>query len=104
MSIRLLILFAVLAAFAVLSAVALMEVGYIGILESHTVNWGTRQVFVDLVIVAILACVWMVDDARKRGANPWPFVLITLIAGSFGPLLYLIARELRAPAGTGAHA
>jgi hypothetical protein len=55
-------------------------------------------VFFDLVIVAVLNCGWMVNDARERGLAVWPFILITLVAGSFGPLFYLVMRELRAPA------
>jgi hypothetical protein len=40
-----------------------------------------------------------VADGRARGINPWPFVVITVVAGSFGPLFYLVARELRSTAG-----
>jgi hypothetical protein len=40
----------------------------------------------------------MVADARTRGLNAWPFVAITLVAGSFGPLFYLVMRELKAAA------
>lgn len=98
MSVRLIVLLAVTAAFGVLSALALMEVGYLGILEPHFRSWGGAQVFTDLVIVASLACVWMIGDAREHGLAAWPFILITLVAGSFGPLLYLVARELRATA------
>lgn len=32
-------------------------------------------------------------DARQRGLNPWPYVFITVVAGSFGPLAYLLRRE-----------
>jgi Terpene cyclase DEP1 len=95
MSSRLFTLVLVIVGFGVLSALALMEVGYLGLIEPHFQSWGAAQVFVDLVILALLACVWMVDDARARGLSAWPFVVITLIAGSFGPLLYLAARELR---------
>jgi hypothetical protein len=35
-------------------------------------------------------------DARQTGMNPWPFIVVTIFMGSFGPLLYLAARELRA--------
>ena len=47
------------------------------------------------MIVGVLACIWMSYDARERGLPAWPFILITLVAGSFGPLLYLLVRELR---------
>jgi hypothetical protein len=98
MSGRLIALFAVIVGFGVLSAFALMDVGYFGILEQHFRSWGGAQVLVDLVILAVLACVWMVNDARERGLSVWPFIALTLVAGSFGPLLYLVARELRSTA------
>ena len=47
----------------------------------------------DLVIACSLAIVWMVRDAHERGRNPWPFVGITLVAGSIGPLVYLLMRQ-----------
>lgn len=98
MSIRLIALIAVTAAFTVLSALALIYVGYVETISMHFLNWGGTQVFADLAILAILACFWMVSDARKSGVNAWPFVVITLFAGSFGPLFYLIVREVRAGA------
>lgn len=98
MSGRLIILILVLAGFSVLSALALIDVGYFGILEPHFRSWGGAQVFADLVIVAVLACVWMSRDARERGISAWPFIIVTLVAGSFGPLIYLLVRELRSTA------
>ncbi len=98
MSGRLIVLVMVTAAFGVLSALALMDVGYFGILEPHFRSWGGAQVFADLVIVGIMACIWMSRDARERGLPAWPFILITLVAGSFGPLFYLIVREVRSTA------
>ena len=98
MSTRLVVLLIVLAAFGVLTALALMDVGFLGILEPHFRSWGGAQVFVDLVIACLLACIWMIGDARERGVSAWPFILITLVAGSFGPLLYLVVREVRATA------
>jgi Terpene cyclase DEP1 len=104
MSSRLIVLVMVIAGFGVLSALALMDVGYLGIIEPHFRSLGAAQVFADLVILALLACVWMIDDARSRGRRAWPFILITLVAGSFGPLLYLAVRELRSPTGQPARA
>jgi hypothetical protein len=98
MSMRLLALLVVIGLFGVLSAVALMDVGYLGLLEPHFRSWGGAQVLADLAILAVLACVWMVADARSRGIGPWPYVAVTLVGGSFGVLFYLVARELRAGA------
>jgi hypothetical protein len=95
MSVRTIALFVVISAFGVLSALALMSVGYFGILAPHFRSWGEAQVLADLVILAVLACVWMRKDACEHGLPAWPFVLTTVFLGSFGPLLYLVAREWR---------
>lgn len=81
---------AVLAAFGALSAVALWQHGYLGIILPHFQSFGAGQVFADLVIALLLILVWMVRDARRTGRNPWPYVALTLAAGSFGPLVYLL--------------
>ena len=104
MSSRLITLVVVIVGFGALSALALMDVGYFGILQPHFRSWGGAQVFTDLVILAVLSCVWMVKDAHERGLSAWPFITITLVAGSFGPLLYLVVRELRSTAGRPASA
>lgn len=98
MSARLLALIVVIGLFGVLSALALMDVGYLGIIAPHFQSWGAGQVLADLVILAVLGCLWMIEDGRARGINPWPFVIATLVAGSFGVLLYLVSRELRSGA------
>ena len=93
---RLILLLVVTAAFGALSAIALMDVGYWGIIAPHFQAWGAGQVFADLVIALTIIMTWMVADSRTSGVNAWPFVILTLVAGSFGPLTYLIARELNA--------
>ena len=96
MSARSILLFVVIAAFSALTVLALREVGYFGILEPHFKSWGQGQVLADLVILAVLSCIWMVRDARDSGVPAWPFVIATFALGSFGVLFYLAARELRA--------
>lgn len=86
------ILIPVIGSFAVLTGLALADVGYLGILEPHFRSWAGAQVFVDLVILALLSCLWMAQDSRTSGVPAWPFVLLTLLAGSFGILLYLVVR------------
>ena len=104
MSNRLIVLLLVIAGFGVLTTRALMDAGYIGVFLSSFTSWSGTQIFFDLVILGVLACIWMTNDARERGLSAWPFILITLLAGSFGPLLYLVMRELRSPVPDSARA
>ncbi|HUS23974.1 MAG TPA: DUF2834 domain-containing protein [Candidatus Binatia bacterium] len=95
MNLRLAALFAVLAAFGAYSLWVMTQVGYFGIWQAGVANPGALQVLIDLCIVCTLASLWMIGDAPARGLSAWPFVAITLVAGSFGPMLYLAWRELR---------
>ena len=75
--------------FTALSIQALIDVGYVGVLQHQMQNSAGVQVFVDLAIALTLILTWMIPEAKRKGRNPWPWVVVTLIAGSFGPLLYL---------------
>lgn len=58
----------------------------------------TAQVLIDLYLMGTLACIWMVNDNRARGQSPasvLPYILLTLVLGSIGPLLYLVIKQLR---------
>jgi len=79
--------------FGALTAVALYQHGFWGILAPHFQSTGAGQVFADLVIALILVLTWLWHDARATGRNPWPWVLATLALGSFGPLFYLLTRK-----------
>jgi MFS superfamily sulfate permease-like transporter len=86
-----------LTAFSALTALALLQHGYWGIVAPHFRSLGGAQVFVDLVIALSLFLVWMWRDARASGRNPWPWLALTLATGSIGALLYLLGRK---PAGS----
>lgn len=81
---------ATLIPFSILTALAVWHHGFLGIFQLEFQNYGTAQVFFDLVIAEILLLVWMWSDAKKTNRVFWPWALITLTAGSFGPLLYLL--------------
>ncbi|KAA0976005.1 DUF2834 domain-containing protein [Pseudomonas sp. ANT_J28] len=58
----------------------------------------TAQVVIDLYLLATLAGIWMYTDTRKRGQSGLsvvPYLLLTAIFVSIGPLLYLVVRGLQ---------
>jgi len=79
----------ILIPFSMLSLYAMSQVGYIGIFDYQRHSPAGWQVFADLVVALVLVLAWLFDDAKKSGRNPWPWVVLTLTGGSFGPLLYL---------------
>ncbi len=88
-----LLLTAVLLLFGALSAAALWQHGFWGILAPPFQSLAAGQVFADLVIALTLVMVWIWHDARASGRNPWPWIVMTLAIGSFGPLVYLLTRR-----------
>lgn len=62
----------------------------------------TAQVVIDLYLMAALAGVWMYRDARARGkslASVLPYLLVTAVFVSIGPLLYIVVNGFREPSG-----
>jgi heme/copper-type cytochrome/quinol oxidase subunit 2 len=44
-------------------------------------------------IVAILLCIWVYRDAESRGMNGVLWLIIVLIAGIIGLIIYLVVRK-----------
>lgn len=83
----------ILIPFTVLSGYAMAQVGYLGILDYNRYSPAGWQVLTDLVIALVLVLSWLIPEARKNNRNPWPWVLATVLTGSFGPLLYLVTAK-----------
>jgi hypothetical protein len=94
-NIKLVLLSLVLLGFGALSTEAMLEAGYLGIFLYQFGSSAGWQVLADLVIACSLIMLWMIGDARRSGRSIWPYLLLTLSAGSFGPLLYLWVGALR---------
>ena len=83
--------------FVAFTAWAVYEHGALEFVNVLFANAIGVQVALDLVIALSLVLTWIVRDARERGVSPMPYVLLTLCAGSIGPLLYLIRRPEEEP-------
>ncbi|MEY3014394.1 MAG: hypothetical protein RIT45_3129 [Pseudomonadota bacterium] len=88
-------------AFGALSALAVHEFGYVGLWRLIGQDSGTVQLFADLSVAMLLVTTWIGRDARRHGEPLWPWLVLTVLGGSIGPLAYLWFRRLRAarPAG-----
>ncbi|MGE0314049.1 MAG: DUF2834 domain-containing protein [Lautropia sp.] len=84
------VLVIVLTVFSALTFAAVMQHGYVGIFEYQFRSLAGMQVLADLGIALLLVLAWLWQDARANARNPYPWVLLTLAAGSFGPLIYLL--------------
>ncbi len=91
-----LILTIVLIVFSIQGVYVMSQVGYWGIWINNLNHPAGQQVLADLVIALSLVMVWMWRDAKATGRNVWPWIIVTLIAGSFGPLIYLLTSKRKA--------
>ena len=89
---------ALLLPFAALTLYAVSQVGYIGVVDYQLRSPAGWQVFADLVVAIVLIAVWMIRDARRTGRTVWPYLLLSLALGSFGPLMYLLLTPRDNPA------
>ncbi|MCB9760986.1 MAG: DUF2834 domain-containing protein [Alphaproteobacteria bacterium] len=92
MNARQLLVAVLLADFLAFTGYVLYLYGPVGWIEPAMANWATRLVSVDLVIALGVACGFMVKDAREQGINVVPYLIVTALIGSAGPLAYLVKR------------
>lgn len=79
--------------FAAQTVYAISQFGVLGLFIEATQNSATLQIFIDLILCASLLILWIRHDSKQLNRN-FPFwAMLTLIAGAFGPLLYLLTRK-----------
>lgn len=86
-------LITVLAIFSIYTGWIVWEFGYTSVFEVSLREHPSTQVLVDLFITGGILLTIMVLDNQRNGRSfrkVVPFVIVTLLAGSIGPLLYFI--------------
>ncbi len=80
-----------LAGFATLTVYAIAAGGWNGLTAylGSLGPWGALAT-VDLLLALFIAIVFMVRDAAARKINAVPYVVLTLLTGSLGILVYLV--------------
>ena len=92
-SMPVILLVVLLTALSILTVLAVLEHGYWGIIAYEFASLAGMQVLLDLVIALTLVMAWMWSDAKRNQRKFWPWALLTLTAGSFGPLCYLLCQK-----------
>jgi hypothetical protein len=83
----------VLIAFGIQGLYIMGHIGYWAIWTNNLNHLAGQQALADLCIALSFVMVWMWRDAKATGRNVWPWIVLTLAAGSFGPLIYLLTRK-----------
>ena len=76
--------------FAAYSLWALAQVGYLGLWQGGFANTGSTQITLDLIVSSLLLMLFVARDCQAQRRPWWPWALLTLAAGSFGTLAYLL--------------
>lgn len=78
--------------FTAYSSLVVFDHGYTGFISlALREAWG-MQMLLDLCISLTMVSTFLVIDARRRKRAAWPWVVITALLGSVGPLWYLVLR------------
>lgn len=79
--------------FTVYSTLVVHEHGYTGFITLALREAWAMQMLLDLLISLTMVTSMLVIDARRRKRAAWPWVVITVLLGSIGPLWYLVLRK-----------
>jgi hypothetical protein len=97
MTVKEILLWAVLADFVALTGYTIATEGYTTFVPvawafATSSAWGL-QIVVDFLLAVSIGLGFVFYDARRRELAAWPFAALTLTLGSIGLLGYLIYRE-----------
>ena len=85
----------VVVTYAVVSAVAMYEHGFVAIFAHVLDSSASAQVFLDLCVALFLVGGQMRKDARERGVLVWPFLVALPFLGSVSALAYIALRQIQ---------
>lgn len=91
------LLVGITATFTALTLWTLTQTGYLGFWRDLLDGPAGWQVIADLAVALTFVLRWMHADARRAGRRFPPWLLLTLVAGSIGPLFYLLTADRRGP-------
>jgi hypothetical protein len=92
MNLKKIALSVVLVDFVALNIWAFSHHGVVGAVEALVASPAAITASVDAVIALTLLAVVIWRDARQQGRNPLPWIGLTALTGSVGPLAYGISR------------
>lgn len=91
---KILVPLAVLVPFTAFSIWLTLDTGYLGFIRLAGREPWALQMLLDVGIACTVCSIWMVRDARARGARVWPYLVATVFLGSIGVLAYLVHRDV----------
>lgn len=89
------LLIAITSVFTAFTIWIVSRTGLAGFYEQLLGSPAAWQVFADLTVALLLVLGWMWRDAQASGRAFWPYLVLTLLLGSIGPLTYLLLQPPR---------
>ena len=91
---RLIVLASLFVVFTTYTVSVMVAHGHDGFLTLAGQEPWAMQLLLDLLLMLGLFVAWLVPDAKAHKLPVWPYVLLTLVMGSMGALVYLVHREI----------
>ncbi len=79
--------------FLVYTAVALLADGWGFFTRPFTDSTSGGLIVTDLLVELALLSIAIYFDSRRRGRNPWAWIVVTMTLGAVGTVGYLLARS-----------